>query len=149
MKIIDQLKESLEKTLPYFDLPVEQLNKSYGPGKWNIKQILHHQADADTILYERIRRIIAEPRKVIWAFDQDDWCNNLDYKNVPLLINKDIYTSTRKAVIYYAEQFYNSHGNKEFVHSETGVKTLKDEFDKIAKHNFNHIAQIELALSTQ
>jgi hypothetical protein len=33
------------------------------------------------------------------------------------------------------------------VHSETGVRTLKDEIDKVAWHNENHLAQIRAALA--
>jgi hypothetical protein len=41
---------------------------------------------------------------------------------------------------------YEKDGHREFVHSETGVRTLKDEFDKVASHNEHHLQQIELAL---
>ncbi len=34
----------------------------------------------------------------------------------------------------------------EFVHSVAGVRTLKDEFDKVASHNEHHLEQIRLAL---
>ncbi|HEY7568150.1 MAG TPA: hypothetical protein VH762_11300 [Gemmatimonadaceae bacterium] len=33
-----------------------------------------------------------------------------------------------------------------WVHSETGVRTLKDEFDKVAAHNQKHLDQIRRAL---
>jgi putative acetyltransferase len=48
-------------------------------------------------------------------------------------------------VIYYADQYYETHGHLEFVHSVTGVRTLKDEFDKVASHNAHHLAQIRAA----
>jgi len=35
----------------------------------------------------------------------------------------------------------------EFVHSVTGVRTLKDEFDKVASHNAHHLNQIRTALA--
>jgi hypothetical protein len=31
-------------------------------------------------------------------------------------------------------------------HSQTGLRTLKDEFDKVAAHNENHLGQIATAL---
>lgn len=34
----------------------------------------------------------------------------------------------------------------EFVHSVTGVRTLSDEFEKVAAHNEHHLEQIRLAL---
>jgi len=32
------------------------------------------------------------------------------------------------------------------VHSETGLRTLQDEFDKVANHNEQHLKQIAAAL---
>jgi hypothetical protein len=42
--------------------------------------------------------------------------------------------------------YYEQKGQLEFVHSVTGVRTLKDEFDKVASHNEHHLGQIRLAL---
>jgi hypothetical protein len=53
----------------------------------------------------------------------------------------------RAAVIFYARLHYEKDGHLEFVHSLTGVRTLKDEFDKTASHNEHHLSQIRRALS--
>ncbi len=123
------------------------LLKSYGFGKWTIKQILVHLSDADAVLLGRIKRIISEPKQVIWAFNQDLWCENLDYKTFPLETSKAIFLANRQTIIYLAQKYYKTLGAKEFVHSETGIRTLKEEFDKVASHNQGHIDQIKLALS--
>ena len=52
----------------------------------------------------------------------------------------------RNAIIHYADRRYASHGHLEFVHSVTGVHTLKDEFDRVASHNEHHLGQIRVAL---
>ncbi len=83
---------------------------------------------------------------VPWVFDQDAWARGLDYAQVPLDISRGVYESVRRAVIHYAGWNYESKGHFEFVHSVTGVRTLKDEFDKVASHNEHHLAQIRLAL---
>lgn len=98
------------------------------------------------MLYDRIRRVLSEPRQVIWAFAQDAWAANLNYANVPLDLSKSIYSATRDGVIYYARLHCESKGDLEFVHSETGVRTLQQEFDKVAWHNAHHLEQIENAL---
>ena len=147
MTILEQLKSTKEKTLQYFELSDLDLHKSYGSGKWNIRQILHHLADAECVLYDRIKRIISEPKQVIWAFNQDLWCKNLNYLEVPLEINRKIFESTRDAIIYYSSIHYEKSGQNSFIHSETGLRTLKDEIDKVAFHNQNHLNQIELALN--
>lgn len=149
MEIIEQLERIQAETLKYFDLPDADLLKNYGPGKWSVRYILHHLADSETILFYRIRRVISEPKQVIWAFDQDAWAKNLDYSTVPLELAKSIYLSSRQGVIYYARLHYENSHEITFVHSETGIRTLKDEFDKVVWHNQQHVGDIEKALSSQ
>ena len=146
MDIVTRLERTRDRTLAYFDLPEEQLALTYGPGKWPVRFILHHLADAETVLYDRIRRVISEPRQVLWAFDQDAWASGLDYSSVPLDLARRIYESVRAGVVWQARLNYDRSGRREFVHSETGVRTLREEFDKVAAHNEHHLGQIELAL---
>lgn len=146
MDIILSLTQTQEETEKHFDLPQDDLIKTYAKGKWTIKEILVHLADAESILHERIKRIIAEPKQVIWAFDQDLWCDNLDYRNLPLEISKSLYLSNRRSVLFLATKYYTQFGTKEFVHSQTGLRTLKEEIDKVAIHNQVHINQIRTAL---
>jgi hypothetical protein len=147
MQLIEDLNRTEAQTLTYFDLPELELNKAYAPGKWTIRELLNHIVDAETVLYDRIRRIISEqPRPVIWAFQQDNWCQHLDYKSFPLEINKSIFIATRKAIKYLAANFYEEKGANDFIHSETGLRTLKDEMDKVVWHCDHHLVQIELAI---
>lgn len=147
MEIIDKLESTKARTLAYYDLESADLRRPYAPGKWTIAYLLHHLADAETVMYDRIRRTISEPRQVIWAFDQDAWSKGLDYETVPLAVSRAIYTAVRDGVIHQARMHYERNGAREFVHSETGVRTLRDEFDKVARHNEHHLKQIEAALA--
>jgi DinB family protein len=144
--IIKQLEITRDRTLERFSLPDHQLDLAYGPGKWTVRFVLHHLADAETVLYERIRRIISEPRQVMYGFAQAAWAKQLDYEHLPLDLSRQIYTAVRAGMIYQARAHYEKSGHLEFVHSETGVRTLKMEFDKVAAHNQHHLQQIEMAL---
>ena len=148
MEILDKLELTKKNTLKFFALTNEELNKSYGLDKWTVRYILHHIADAETVMYDRVRRVISEPKQVIWAFNQDAWAKGLDYSNVPLELSRNIYASVREAIIYYARLHYTQNGNLEFVHSETGIRTLKDEFDKVVWHNEKHLEQIQKSLES-
>src|ERR1700730_9009229 len=147
MDIVTRLEAARDQTLKYFEVSDEQLAGSYGPGKWPVRFILHHLADAETVLFDRIRRIISEPRQVLWAFDQDSWARSLDYSRMPLDLSRRIYDAVRAGVIYQARLHYDRSGHLEFVHSETGIRTLQAEFDKVAAHNEHHLQQIDLALT--
>src|SRR5260370_36030531 len=148
MDIVTRLESARDRTLKYFELNDEQLAWTYGPGKWPVRFILHHLADAETVLFDRIRRIISEPRQVLWAFDQDAWAKGLNYAQMPLDLSRRIYDATRAGIIYQARLHYDKSGHLEFVHSETGIRTLQAEFDKVAAHNEHHLEQIDSALNT-
>ncbi len=146
MQLIRELETTRDETLKYFSLGQEDLSRTYGPGKWSIRFVLLHLADSETVLFDRIRRVLSEPRQVLWVYDQDAWARGLEYSEVPLDIARRVYESVRSAIIYYAGRYYDEKGHLEFVHSVTGVRTLKDEFDKVASHNEHHLDQIRLAL---
>jgi hypothetical protein len=148
MEIVNRLEATKRETLRYFDLTEPELERRYAAGKWPVRFILHHLADAETVLFDRIRRVISEPRQVLWAFDQDAWANGLAYPHLPLALSRRIYEAVRDGIIYQARLHYEAKGALEFVHSETGVRTLRDEFDKVAAHNAHHLTQIRTALQT-
>lgn len=146
MEIIEKLEATKSETLKYFDLSDKDLQKSYGPDKWNVRYLLHHIADSESVFLYRIRRLLSEPKQVIWATDAAAWAKNLDYSTVPLDMAKNIFFTSRDAIIYYARQRYLNSDQISFVHSEMGLRTLKDEFDKVVWHNQQHLANIKTAL---
>jgi hypothetical protein len=146
---IRELERTRDETLGYFTLPDADLGRMYGPGKWSVRYLLHHLVDSETVLYYRIRRVISEPRQVIWYYDESAWATALNYAEVPLALMRPVFESTRAAVIYYAGRHFERDGHLEFVHSLTGLRTLRDEFEKVASHNEHHLSQIRAALATR
>lgn len=148
MSLLEELERTRAETLDQFTLDDDRLELRYGPGKWTVREILHHLSDAETVLFDRIRRVISEPRQVIWAFDQEAWARELDYARRPLALSRHLYEATREGIMHYARIHYERDGDREFVHSETGVRTLRDELDKVAWHNSHHLQQIRTALES-
>ena len=148
MQLIRDLESTRDETLRYFTLGDADLSRTYAPGKWSVRYLLQHLTDSETVLYDRIRRVLSEPRQVIWVYDENAWSKALSYSERPLEMSRRIYESVRAAMIFYAQLHYEKDGHLEFVHSVTGVRTLKDEFDKTASHNEHHLSQIRRALSS-
>ena len=146
MTIHQRLQDTKTRTLAHYRLADDLLDLRDGPDKWSVRFILHHLADAETVLFDRIRRVLSERRQVLWAFDQDAWALGLDYVTRPLSLSQRIYDATRDGVIHYAQVHYEGSAAFEFVHSETGLRTLKDEFDKVVSHKEQHLKQIVAAL---
>ena len=147
MELIQKLEATRDQTLKFYELGNEELARTYGPGKWSVRFILHHLAHSETVFIDRIHRVLSEPRPVIWNMDQDAWVAGLDYSRIPLDISCRMYEAVRNVIIHYAGNYYEQRGHLEFVHSVTGVRTLKEEFEKVANHNENHLRQIRDALA--
>jgi hypothetical protein len=145
-ELLRELERTRDETLQCFSLGDHDLDRTYGPGKWSVRYILHHLSDNETVFLDRIHRVLSEPRPVLPVMDQDAWAKALDYSQVPLAIAREVYASVRQAIIYYAGVHYERSGHLEWVHSVDGVRTLRDEFDKVAAHNEHHLRQIRVAL---
>jgi hypothetical protein len=148
MHLLEGLVRTRDETLGYCSLDRSDLVKTYAPGKWSVRFVLHHIFDSETILFDRICRVLSEPRPVLWVFDPDAWATGLDYNERPLDLSRQVYEAARNAILYYAGLYYQQKGHLEWVHSVTGVRTLKDEFDKVGSHNEHHLAQIRTALGS-
>jgi hypothetical protein len=147
MRILESLDITRDETLPLFALGDAELSATYAPGKWPVRLILHHLADAETVMLERIKRVLSEGHQLLRAFDPDAWAKALNYDDAPLTLSRDSYRSARAGVRHLANLHYDTSGHLEWMHSETGVRTLKAEFDKVAEHNEHHLRQVRAALS--
>src|SRR5258708_8643269 len=145
-QLIQALERTRDETVRCFSLDRGDLAPSYPPGKWSAGFILARLSDSEAVFFDRIRRVLSEPRPVLWVMDQDAWAKGLDYSRVPLDVSRRVYESVRNAIIYYAGVRYERSGQLEWVHSVDGVRTLQDEFDKVATHNQHHLTPIRLAL---
>lgn len=53
------------------------------PGTWSIQQIVLHVLDADLVMADRMKRVIAEDGPTLQAFDENKWAANLHYDFQP------------------------------------------------------------------
>ena len=146
MNFIELLQQTKEETFKHYSLSESALQKKYGDDKWSIRYVLHHLADSETVFLYRIRRVISEPNQVIWFYDQEAWSKKLDYSTLPIDLSKNLYLTSRDAIIYYAHHHYDGSDQINFVHSTAGLSTLKSEFDKVVWHNQKHLSSIQKAL---
>src|SRR2546422_7755360 len=71
MHLVQELERTRDETLKCFSLNRGDLARTYAPGKWSVGYILHHLSDSETVFFDRIRRVLSEPRQVLWVMDQD------------------------------------------------------------------------------
>jgi len=113
------------------------------PGKWSIRQIAAHLADAELVGAHRFRLVIAEDNPILMAFDQDAWARNLDYaRRKP---KQSLETFRRIRAENYdllkglPETAFERAGN----HTENGPMTLLRLLDGYAGHAETHARQLQ------
>jgi len=143
---IRELEATANSTLPLFGLATDALERNYGHGKWTVRIILQHLADAEAVYGYRIKRVISEPNQVVWATDQDAWALRLDYARASLETASRVFEACRASTIELATRHYAAGDDLVCVHSLKGRQSLRDLFDAIVAHNQNHLSQIALAL---
>src|SRR6266567_1111591 len=66
------------------------------PDSWTARQVAHHLADSESMAYVRLRRLIAEDRPLIAAYDEAEWARVLHYDR-PVASSIAVFRAVRLA----------------------------------------------------
>lgn len=145
IKTIDSFYKNLKGTVN--ELTEEQLEFTYRPSSWNIKQLVHHLADSHMNAYMRFKLALTEEKPVIKPYSEANWAKLSDYKG-PI----DTSLKIIEGVHYRWVELLNSMTEKDFkrtyIHPE-----FNREFDLMEVvcqydwHCRHHLAHIKLALN--
>jgi hypothetical protein len=130
--------ESLVKITP------EELDARPGPGKWTVREIVHHLADSETTAAIRIRRLLAEDRPEIKGYDQDEFARRLHYDR-PHETSLQLFKVVRESTAELLERMSPDDWRREGTHSEAGRYTPETWLTIYAAHAHKHAQQIRAA----
>jgi hypothetical protein len=119
-----------------------ELDYTPEPGKWSIRQIVAHLADAEMVGAMRLRRIIAEDNPKLEAYDQDAWATNLDYARRKPSQSLETFRRIRAENYDLLKDLPEAAFQRAGLHSERGPLTLRQLTQLIAEHAENHAAQL-------
>ncbi|HIX44154.1 MAG TPA: DinB family protein, partial [Candidatus Kurthia intestinigallinarum] len=51
----------------------EKLSKTYREGAWNVRQLVHHIADSQLNMYQRLKLALTDDNPTVPSFNQDKW----------------------------------------------------------------------------
>lgn len=111
------------------------------PGKWSIRQVITHLADAEVAAAHRFRQLIAEDNPTLIAFDQEAWAKNLARRTPKQALesfrrlraeNYELLKDLPEAAFARAGQ-----------HTERGTTTLRGLLEINAQHAENHARQMQ------
>ena len=116
-----------------------------GRGEWAVAEVLSHLADAEIALAFRIRKIAAEPRGVLVAWDQERWADNGRYRRTPLREALATFAALRRSNLAYVGRLSAAQKGQHGRHPEYGRLTIPQMLAHWAEHDLNHLEQIRAA----
>ena len=116
-----------------------------GRGEWAVAEVLGHLADAEIALAFRIRKIAAEPRGVLAAWDQDRWADHGGYRRTPPGEALATFAALRRSNLAYVGRLSAAQKGQYGRHPEYGRLTIPQMLAHWAEHDLNHLAQIRAA----
>lgn len=142
----EDLKRDRDEALAQFAADPAALARPYAPGKWTARHVLLHLTDANGVLLDRLRRLQADPKPLLWAFDQDAWAQHLCYERRDLKLAAALFAATIDTIAELATLVPAERFARAGIHSEIGRKTFAEVISFIHDHNEHHLGQVRAAV---
>ena len=124
-------------------VPEEFFDRIPAPGKWTIRQIAAHLADAEMVIAGRFRWVAAEPGSPLKAYDQDKWARTLGYGHQAPQDSLDVFRALRRATARMLRSLPLAAWNNIGHHEERGDVSLEQLVDLSCGHAERHTQQIK------
>lgn len=95
------------------------------PGMWSIGQLVCHLADGDLVLSDRMKRVIAEDKPQLLAYDENKWVERLHYELQPAQEAAELFAANRRLTAGVLRLLPPEAFARTGTHSERGVQTLE------------------------
>ena len=132
------IAEALLKITP------EELNGKPDPGRWSVREIIHHLADSEMTAAVRLRLLLAQERPTIQAYDQDEFARRLYYDR-PHEVSLELLKIVRQSTAEILERLTPAEWVREGTHTEAGPYGVESWLKTYADHAHKHARQIRVA----
>jgi DinB superfamily len=146
-EIVKELEAGRDRMVRQFAAPAADQGKSYGAGKWTVRQILAHVSDCEFINLWRFLRAVAEPGSNVEVFEENDWAKRLDYDKRPPEVSRDIFLGARNMLIHHMKTLPDDRLETSCKHPQKGELPGWRWARLTTGHSEHHLGQIEAARS--
>ena len=144
LKQIETFTERLRETVD--SLTVEEFNKTYREGSYNVRQLVHHIADSQLNMYLRLKLALTEETPTAPGFDQDKWAVHPDTE-LPVESSLKMLEGINERIVALGKSLTENQLTRSFIHQVNGKITVAQKLAKLAWHEEHHLEHIKIALS--
>lgn len=124
----------------------EELSRTYRDGSWTVRQLVHHIADSQLNMYQRLKLALTDENPTVPAFDQEKWSIQPDTK-LPVGSSIKMLEGINERIVSLGDSLTEEQLDRTFTHQENGEITVATKVAKLAWHEEHHLAHIKIALS--
>lgn len=135
----NRLRESVDS------LSDEELNETYREGSWNVRQLVHHIADSQLNMYQRLKLALTDDAPTVPGFVQDEWAVLSDTE-LPVESSIKMLEGINERIVALGKSLSEDQLQRYFVHETNGKITVATKVAKLAWHEEHHLAHIKIAL---
>lgn len=123
-----------------------ELSRTYRDGSWTVRQLVHHIADSQLNMYQRLKLALTDENPTVPAFDQEKWAIQPD-TNVSIESSIKMLEGINERIVSLGYSLTEEQLNRAFTLQTNGKITVAEKVAKLAWHEEHHLAHIKIALS--
>lgn len=124
----------------------EDLSKTYRDGSWTVRQLVHHIADSQLNMYQRLKLALTDENPTVPDFNQDEWAIQPDTK-LPVESSIKMLEGINERIVSLGSSLNEDQLNRTFIHQKNGLISVATKVAKLAWHEEHHLAHIKIALA--
>jgi uncharacterized damage-inducible protein DinB len=130
---VAQLREAVAGMTP------QQATARPVAGKWSTLECVAHVADFEPVYADRMKRVIALDRPLMFVADETEYVKHLAYAHRDLDEELAIIEATRKGMARILRNIPEASLRRTGVHNERGLVTLADLLTSATNHLTHHL----------
>lgn len=119
-----------------------QLDTPYRPDGWTVRQVVHHLADAHSIIATRVRTALTEDDPPVKMWDEVPWAELPDAKAMPIDVSLSIVDAVHARFTYLLRALTPKQFARTSRHPDWGTIPVDYLVDLCVWHGKHHTAQI-------
>ncbi|HEC2145079.1 TPA: putative metal-dependent hydrolase [Staphylococcus delphini] len=133
----------LSKTVT--NLSQDELQSTYRDGSFTVQQLVHHIADSQMNMFQRLKLALTDAQPQVPNFVQDEWVKLAD-SDLPIEVSVQMLDAINQRVVAIGEHLTAAELTRDFVLEGSGATTVGETIAKLSWHERHHLAHIQIAL---
>ncbi|RNL50593.1 YfiT family bacillithiol transferase [Pedobacter jejuensis] len=132
------------------NLTEEELNQTYRPNGWTLRQVVHHIPDSHMNAYIRFKQAITEDIPVIRPYFEERWAETEEAKNGDIQMSIALLASLHQRWVAFLKTLKIGDYQRKYIHpAQNKELTLANMLGMYAWHGKHHLAHIVNTISQQ